>query len=93
MRRQLTTFYHAFTTFLPSKNHTQTPTFPKTPLKKPSKSLQKASINPPDFFLQNYGFFRIAFTTIALGKLPAGSIVKSVGSAVPPVRITATSPE
>jgi hypothetical protein len=57
MRPQLTTFHHAFTTFLPSKNHTQTPTFPKTPLKKPSKATKKYSTGPPDFFLANYGFF------------------------------------
>jgi hypothetical protein len=56
MRRQLTTFHHAFTTFLPSKNHTQTPTFPKTPSKSPAKPQEKYSTNPPDFFVQTTAF-------------------------------------
>jgi hypothetical protein len=56
MRRQLTTFHHAFTTHLPSKNHTQTPTFPRTPLKKLSKATKKYSTGPPDFFWQTTAF-------------------------------------
>ena len=93
MRRQLTTFHHAFTTFLPSKNHTETRSFCETPFKKLSKTTQKAFYPRPEFFLQNYGVFRIAFTAIAFGEPPAGSIVNSVGNVLPPVRITATSPE
>jgi hypothetical protein len=36
--RQHTTFHHASTTQLPSKNHVQTLTFLKTPLKNTSKT-------------------------------------------------------
>ena len=81
--------YHVFTIQKPHSNTR----FPEPPLKKTQQSDAKGSTKPPRFFLQNYGFFRIAFTAIALGELPAGSIVKRVGNAVPAVRITATSPE
>jgi hypothetical protein len=56
MRRQLTTFHHAFTTFLPSKNHTQTPIFPKTPLKKPSKATKKYATGARNFFVETTAF-------------------------------------
>src|SRR5260370_20751156 len=51
-RRQLTTFTTHFTTFLPAKNHTQTPTFLRTPLKKPNKTTQRSLYQPARFFLQ-----------------------------------------
>jgi hypothetical protein len=56
MRRQLTTFHHAFTTFLPSKNHTETRSFRKTPFKKPSKTTQKSLDQRARFFSQTTAF-------------------------------------
>src|SRR5260370_33126409 len=66
----------------------QRKTTPKHPLfsKHPSKSLAKTIKKPRSsarFFLANYGFFRIALPAIAVGELPAGSIVKHWGKPVP----------
>src|SRR6266481_115749 len=85
-----------FTTHSPRFYHPKTtskhPLFSKPPSKSPTKQRNEAFTNPPDFF-SNYDFFRMAFTAIALGELPAGSTVKRVGNAAPAVRMTATSPE
>lgn len=90
--RQLTTFTMHLTTFYQRKTTPKHPLFSKPPSKSPANN-DKSNLRPPAGFFPNYGFFRIAFTAIALGELPAGSIVKRVGSAVPAVRMTATSPE
>src|SRR5271156_1436661 len=92
MRCQNTIFTTHLTTITPSKHHDQTRTFPKTPLKNPAKQ-QRLSPHHAGFFLQNYYFSRRALTTISLGEIPAGRIVKSAGPCFPSVRITATSPE
>jgi hypothetical protein len=57
---QATTFYHATTTFLPSKNHAQTPTFPETPLKNTSKTTQK-SLPPACHFFSHFCKIKISF--------------------------------
>jgi hypothetical protein len=53
MRRQLTTFHHAFTIQKPHPNTH----FSQPPPQKAQQSNKKNSTGPPDFFLANYGFF------------------------------------
>ena len=81
--------HHVFTIQKPHRNTL----FLRNPLQKSQQNNTKNLRQRVRFFFANYGFFRIAFTAIALGELPAGSIVKRVGIAVPAVRMTATSPE
>jgi hypothetical protein len=42
--RQITTFWTLSTTLLPSKNHVQTPSFSKTPLKNTSKKAKAPAL-------------------------------------------------
>src|SRR5437660_11770011 len=81
--------HHVFTIQKPHRNTL----FLRDPLQKAQQNNTKKPQPARQIFFANYGFFQIAFTAIALGELPAGSIVKRVGIAVPAVRMTATSPE
>jgi hypothetical protein len=54
--RQPTTIHHTSTTISPSKNHVQTPTFPKTPLKNASKAAQNDPSTSRQHFLQISAF-------------------------------------